>query len=322
MRGRQPLPVLRFSQAWELSKARSLLAYDSRTVSMMQHETFYVHACPWRSHVQGRRFALWDHFRHDEAMGCKDRMGVPASLVPWPESNAPQAWQTATRDQRVSSCSTARPFWCISWRPANALTLVGPRATRSSKETAAEPGAMFDPWGSYSGQYPPQCLCEPLMGPLKLDWLLKIRNSRPLKHRSRACPKAGWIHQAHGTRFQAAEERFKMQMQDVAKPTESVKQDRDKALQYAFQKSTAGMDERMAELKHVLGGQITWNVRRLAPVIWKIDRPPVCELNLWIFLDVCLGFASACSVVSPSLVAWTRLGLTNLKLVCSTHTHR
>ena len=50
-----------------------------------------------------------------------------------------------------------------------------------------------------------------------------------------------------------------MQMQDVAKPTESVKQDRDKALQYAFQKSTAGMDERMAELKHVLGGQITWN---------------------------------------------------------------
>ena len=82
MRGRQPLPVLRFSQAWELSKARSLLAYDSRTVSMMQHETFYVHACPWRSHVQGRRFALWDHFRHDETMGCKDRMGVPASLVP------------------------------------------------------------------------------------------------------------------------------------------------------------------------------------------------------------------------------------------------
>lgn len=94
-----------------------------------------------------------------------------------------------------------------------------------------------------------------------------------------------------------------MQMQYVAKPTESVKQDLDKALQNAFQKSTAGMDERMAELKHVLGGQMTWNVRRLAPVIWKIDRPQVCELNLWIFLDVCLGCASTCSVVSPSLVA-------------------
>ncbi|CAL1157993.1 unnamed protein product, partial [Cladocopium goreaui] len=137
----------------------------------------------------------------------------------------------------------------------NAPLMVGPR---SAKPKDATKDHNPDPWAAWQGprlQAPP----GPAAGNRSIDGPTETRlaaQDQKLQHiekqlQTLAASSEQFAKQTE-ERFAAAEEREQRQSKQVAASMEAIRQDLDRSLHAAFHKSTQAMDERMAELKHLL----------------------------------------------------------------------
>jgi hypothetical protein len=141
---------------------------------------------------------------------------------------------------------------------ANTALLVGPRATKA-KPQSMDPGDIGDPWAAYKGPRPTPPAAMPVRsadGPTESRLAAQDQKLQAIEAQIQTLTKTqdAFVKQTDA-RFQAAEEREKTQLLQVSKSMEGIKHDLDRALHTAFQKNTAVMEERMAELKHLLGAQ-------------------------------------------------------------------
>lgn len=134
--------------------------------------------------------------------------------------------------------------------------VVGPRAGKTAKEPTAD-GGHFDPWASYTGLKPASSAMPARTpdGPTETRLTAQDHKLQAIETQLKdlAQKQEGYMKHTE-SRFLAAEEREKAQLQQVSKTMESVKRDLDRAMHAAFQQSTSVMEERMAELKHLLAG--------------------------------------------------------------------
>ena len=137
----------------------------------------------------------------------------------------------------------------------NAPLMVGPR---SAKPKDATKDHNPDPWAAWQGprlQAPP----GPAAGNRSIDGPTETRlaaQDQKLQHiekqlQTLAASSEQFAKQTE-ERFAEAEEREQRQSKQVAASMEAIRQDLDRSLHAAFHKSTQAMDERMAELKHLL----------------------------------------------------------------------
>ena len=141
---------------------------------------------------------------------------------------------------------------------ANTALLVGPRATKA-KPQSMDSGDIGDPWAAYKGPRPTPPAAMPVRsadGPTESRLAAQDQKLQAIEAQIQTLTKTqdAFVKQTDA-RFQAAEEREKTQLLQVSKSMEGIKHDLDRALHTAFQKNTAVMEERMAELKHLLGAQ-------------------------------------------------------------------
>jgi len=142
---------------------------------------------------------------------------------------------------------------------ANASVLVGPRSSKHVKDPFHDHTVDMDPWARYTGPKPTApAVMQPRSadGPTESRLQAQDQKLQTIEAQIQTLAKQQEAFTKHTeARFQAAEEREQKQVHQVAQTMDAIKNDLDRALQNAFQKNTAVMEERMAELKHLLGGQ-------------------------------------------------------------------
>ena len=135
--------------------------------------------------------------------------------------------------------------------------VVGPKATKSRD---GPQDVMPDPWANWQGPRPSPgpamssaASNRPLDGPTESRLQAQDKKLESMEQQIKQLAHAqDDMFQQTEKRFQAAELREKQHIQQVTATMDNIKTDLSRSLDNAFQKNTQVMEDRLAELKHLL----------------------------------------------------------------------